>query len=648
MASGQTDSAVVFYVAPDGDDQATGEMDAPFATLQRARDAVRELKSQPVTVFVRGGTYFLNEPLIFTPEDSGTSENPVTYAAYQDEKPVISGGRRIEGWKQVTVDGKTLWAAEIDAVREGDWFFRQLWVNDQRRVRSRHPRKGYLNVAEVPDAGDKWSEGQTNFKFKEGDLKAWATAGNADVVVMCRWVDSHLPIASIDEENQLISFNKRSTFRLDPEDPYYVEHAFELLGEPGQWYLDKETGTLYYMPVPGEDMSSAEVIAPVLSQLVRLEGKPELEQYVEHLILRGLTFSHTEWWLPEDAERGGFNQAAIGVPGAIYGEGVSQLTMDNCAIAHIGNYALELSRGCKNNKIVNCDLFDMGAGGVKIGETVIRDNEAEQTHGNEIKDCHIHDAALVFHPAIGIWVGQSYDNLFSRNHIHDFYYSAFSVGWTWGYGKTLARGNVVEFNNVHHIGVRSNGDGPILSDMAGIYTLGMQPGTVIRNNIFHDIAGLRYGGWGIYFDEGSTDIVAENNLVYRTTHGGFHQHYGRDNIFRNNIIVLAREQQIQRTRQEPHRSFTFEGNIVYWREGKLIAGNMDDSGFAFDRNIYWREGGGEIQFGGMSLAEWREKGMDRNSIIADPLFVDPDKDDFRLRPDSPAIKLGFVPFELPD
>ncbi len=150
------------------------------------------------------------------------------------------------------------------------------------------------------------------------------------------------------------------------------------------------------------------------------------------------------------------------------------------------------------------------------------------------------------------------------------------------------------------------------------------------------------------FEMEDIDFDADIPLIYRTTHGGFHQHYGRDNIFRNNIIIYGRDQQIQRSRQEPHRSFTFEGNIVYWREGKLIAGNMGDSKFAFDRNIYWREGGGEIQFGGMTLDEWREKGMDKNSIIADPLFVDPENDDFRLKPDSPAIKLGFIPFELPE
>ncbi|MBM3211626.1 right-handed parallel beta-helix repeat-containing protein, partial [Candidatus Poribacteria bacterium] len=355
---------------------------------------------------------------------------------------------------------------------------------------------------------------------------------------------------------------------------------------------------------------------------------------------RGLSFSHTEWWLPKDSETGGFSQAAVGVPGSIYGVGAKNIVLENCQVAHIGNYAIELARGCQKNRVIKCNLFDMAAGGLKIGETGIRDNELEQTYGNEISNCQISEGGIIFHPAIGIWVGQSYDNLMAHNHIHDFYYSGFSVGWTWGYGKTLAKGNIVEFNHVHHIGIRSNGDGPILSDMGGIYTLGMQPGTIIRNNIFHDIAGLKYGGWGIYLDEGSTHIIVENNLVYRTTHGGFHQHYGKENIIRNNIFAFGRDQQIQCSRPENHIRFIFEGNIVYWKEGKLLAGNIDFN-FVFDKNIYWREGGGEILFGDMSLEKWQEKGMDKNSIIADPLFSDPEKDDYQLKPNSPAINLGF-------
>jgi hypothetical protein len=654
-------ASVAFYVVPDGDDSWSGKLptpnsertDGPFATLERTKDVIREMKGtqggklkQPVIVYVRGGNYFLNELLTFTPDDSGNEGCPITYSSYPGEEAVISGGRRIEGWKRVTIEGRELYAVEIPEVREGKWFFRELWVNGQRRKRARHPNTGYLSVAEVPEvsAQTQWHEGQTSFRFHEGELKAWKTATDAEIMAMTRWVESRLPIAEVNESERMVTFGKRSVFRLEPGDPYYVENALELLDEPGEWYLNGKSGTLYYMPLPDENMSEAEVIAPALEQLIKIEGKPEEGRFVEHLTFSKLTFAHNEWSLPE--ERSGVSQAAVIVPGAIYGEGVRNCTIEKCTLKHIGTYGIEFSRGCKSNRIERCEIFDIGAGGIKIGETKIRDNDSEQTHDITVSNCYIHDGGLIFHSAIGVWIGQSYNNLISHNHIHDFYYSGFSVGWTWGYGPALARGNIIEYNHVHHIGIRSNGDGPILSDMAGIYTLGNQPGTVIKSNIFHDVAGFRYGGWGIYFDEGSTHIVAENNLVYRTTHGGFHQHYGKENVVRNNIFAFARDSQIQATRPEEHLSFTFERNIVYWRSGPLSnSGNLRNIKVAFDRNLYWIEAGGEIKIGGMSWDEWREKGMDANSMIADPKFMASEKDDFRLSPDSPAFKLDFVPFD---
>jgi hypothetical protein len=214
------------------------------------------------------------------------------------------------------------------------------------------------------------------------------------------------------------------------------------------------------------------------------------------------------------------------------------------------------------------------------------------------------------------------------------------LGWTWGYGRALATNTLVQGNHVHHIGRLANGDGPILSDMAGIYTLGLHRGTVIRSNLWHDCAGLRYGGWGIYFDEGTTEILAEKNLVIRTTHGGFHQHYGRDNVVRNNIFVDARDFQIQRTRLENHRSFTFERNIVAWKRGRLLEGNFEGAtNVVFASNLYWPGPGGEVKFWKWNLAEWRQRGQDQASLVEDPKFTDPAKDDYTLRPDSPALRL---------
>jgi hypothetical protein len=650
--------AARFYVSPDGSDAWSGRRasrgrtgaDGPFATLERARDAVRQLKreqggalQQSVIVSVRGGMYRLREPLVFAPEDSGTTACPVTYAAYQNERPVISGGRAVTGWRQALVNGRQLWVADIPDVRAGQWYFHQLWVKGERRTRARHPNDGFLRIASVPDvtAETQWNQGQSRFQFAPGDIRLWKNLQDVDVVVLHLWIDSRMAVTAVDEPQRIVSFAASSRFRLtDGAEParYYVENALELLDTPGEWYLDRKTGTLYYLPLPGEEMERVEVVAPALTELLWLKGKPEAGQFVEHLRFRGLSFAHADWWLPRDNP--GDVQAAHQVPGAIRGDGARHCAFEGCTVAHVSSYAIELSRGCRQNRIVGCELFDLGAGGVKIGESAIRDEAALQTHGNEITDSHIHHGGRSFHRAVGVWIGQSGENRIAHNHIHDFYYTGVSIGWTWGYGRALARANLLEYNHIHDLGKGW------LSDMGGVYTLGLQPGTIIRGNRFHDIAAYNYGGWGIYFDEGSTDILAEGNLVYRTTHGGFHQHYGRDNIVRNNLFADGRDWQIQRTRSEPHRSFTFEHNLVIWREGKLLQGSWQDLKAAFDHNLYWREDGNEIRFADRTWDEWRAAGMDPHSVIADPLLTRGKKDEFVLRDGSPALALGFHPLDL--
>jgi hypothetical protein len=661
-----------FFVATNGNDGWSGKFatpnqqrtDGPFAMLTRAVAAVRESRShtsnlaQHTTILIRDGMYFLDRPLILGPEDS-----QLLLAAYRNEKPIVSGGHRLSGWKEAEFAGKKLWAADVPEVREGKWFFRDLWINGRRAIRARHPNHGYFSVAELPDTNPDWTKGNTRFRFRGGDLKTWTEATNAEIIVFNRWVESRLPIVSVDEKSRIVTFGKHSVFQLAPGDLYYVEHAPDLVDYPGEWYLERAAGRLYYEPQPGEAIDRIEAIAPILSQVLRIEGKPEAKQFVQRVEFKGLTFSHTEWCFPEgfqsakdkpqispppEAAVGGFAQAAIGVPATVWGEGAHGCTFENCTFSNLGNYGLELGRGCVSNRIVRCEFGDLGAGGIKIGETTIRQNELEQSSDNEIADCEIHDGGKMFASAIGVWIGQSTNNRIRHNLIHDFYYTGISIGWTWGYGPSLATNNLVAFNHVHHIGIKSDGDGPVLSDMGGIYTLGKQPGTKILNNLWHDISGFQYGGWGIYFDEGSSGIFAASNIVYRTTHGGFHQHYGETNVVSNNVFAHGRDQQIQRSRAEPHRSFSFETNIVYFDSGALLAGDWSGTNFLMDWNVYFdaRPDAKEMTLGNKPLAKWREQGNDRNSILANPLFFAPKEYDFRLKPNSPALKLGFEPIDI--
>ncbi|MFO7903445.1 MAG: right-handed parallel beta-helix repeat-containing protein [Planctomycetota bacterium] len=591
--------------------------------------------------------------MTFEPEDSGTASCPITYQAHTSKGAIVSAGRRLTGWKPVTVDGKNLWARDVPEKSD----FRELWIDNQRCTRARYPNEGYLRIESVPDAaGKRWQEGQDNFIYTEGDIPQWDAPEQGEVVAMCRWVDSHLPIKKIEPEERRLQFTNRSVWRLDPDDKYYIEGVFEALDRPGEWFLDREQNRLYYMPKEGQRLREIIAFAPRLSQVVRFEGDPESGTYVEHLNFRGLTFSHAEWWFNmsasgRDPRQGawGFAQASIGVPGAVYGDGVRHCTFRECRFVHLGTYALELARGCQHNQVVNCEMADLAAGGVKIGEGTRREDEKQQTHNITLKGCHLHDGGELFHSAVGVWIGQAYDNRVKSNHIHDFYYSGMSVGWTWGFGESLAGGNVIKDNHVHHIGIHSDGDGPVLNDMGSIYTLGVQPGTVVRGNLFHDSAAVNYGGWGIYFDEGSTKILAENNVVYNTTHGGFHQHYGSHNTVRNNIFAFSDTHQIRLSRIEDRPAFTFEKNIVYYSEGKVLGAGYANKKWPTDKvtlrnNVYWCTDGPvsfTVDGEDRNFQDWQETGQGKGSLVADPKFAAPQARNFRLRNNSPAFDVGF-------
>ncbi len=599
---------------------------------------------------LRGGTYFLPEPLVLTPEDSGSAACPIRWMAFAGESPIISGGRPIEHWENGTLNGRSVWIARLGAAAQGKGFFRELWVNGQRRQRARWPKKNYLAVAQaIPEAGSSTYKGGHAFGFNAEDLKSWPGATAGEIVVFNRWVESRLPIKAIDAPNHRAQFTKAAVFELASGDPYFVENVPETLSEPGEWCLDL-SGTLYYFPMAGEEPGKTQAIAPSLVQVLRLQADSGRGELLEHLTFSGLTFSHSEWYYDReqhDAEnmtrQSGFTQAARGVAAVVEAQGVRHCDFDHCTIAHAGNYAIDLSRGCQDDKIRNCTCTDLGAGGIKIGDTGLHGDSQLAVFGNEVSDCVISDGGYLFASAVGVWIGQSHDNRIVHNDIHGLYYTGISIGWTWGYGPSESGGNLVELNHIHHIGTHAEGEAPVLSDMGGIYTLGGEKGTIIRLNRFHDIAGLRYGGWGIYFDEGTTGIVAEKNLVYNTTHGGFHQHYGKENIVSNNIFALGRDAQIQRTRIEDHVSFRFERNIVWYQSGILLAGDWGKLDVAFDGNTYWHEGGGDIRFANLSWQQWQAAGQDVHSHIANPNFINPHEADFNFRAAPPA---EFVPFDI--
>lgn len=672
LAAVSSGPAREFHVSPDGNDAGDGGPGAPFATIPRAQKAVREARkaspSEPMTVILHGGPYVLSQPIAFTPDDSGTPAAPVTFEAAPGEHPVVSGGRRIKaGWKP----GKNgIWTAEIPEVKSGQWFFRQLFVNGESRPLARSPNAGFFRVAGFPDGGLTPPPDQIHqrFAFRKGDIDpGWKRITDARVIVYNYWTDYHLPIASVDAQTSVVTFthpsrypfldgNKGSTLGAR----YIVENVLEALDQPGEWYLDRAEGVLSYLPKEGEDMARAEIVAPAVPSLLRLEGDPKGSRWVENVRFKGITFEYTRFELPEGNVN--FPQGGNSLPGAVVLTGARSVRFEHCLFRNLGAFAFDIQKGCKDDQFVGNVIEHVAGGGFRINGGTDADAPAWRTSRLEIADNEVGHFGEVYASAVGILLMNADGCRIAHNWVHHGNYTGISIGWKWGYARSVSWNNVVEFNHIHDIGQH------MLSDLGGIYTLGISPGTVIRNNLIHGVTiGLNYG-FGIYHDEGSTHILDENNIVYDTEWAPFHINYGKEIEARNNIFVNGGNGQISRGHMQPHDSVYFENNIVYWKgDVPLFVSDWKDvatpynilvldnhkpvtssSTFVSDWNVYFNPafGADQIKLGDGTWRQWNERGKDVHSVIADPLFVDPAKNDFRLRPESPALKMGFCPIDM--
>ncbi len=552
--------AADFHVAPGGNDAGSGTEAQPFATLDRARIAVRQFKqaepnrARPIVVQLRGGTYFLPWTLDLKPEDSGTAAAPVVYEAAPGETPILSAGVLITNW-QVLPNGR--WQATLPEVASGKWNFSQLYVNDQRRFRPVVPRDGYFFIEAA--AGASKGSGPNRFKFKAGDLNpAWHNLTNIEVCAFHSWSMSRLPIKELDAAQRLVTLAggtwSSELADLNAKTWYRLDNVADALGQPGDWYLDRPSGVLTYVPLPGEDVKTARVIAPKFQRVISIQGDVAGGTFVEHITFRGFTLAHSGWNVPP---RGySFAQAEVPVDGAFTARNARHLTIENCIVRHTGNYAVDLAAGCWDNRVEGCEFFDLGAGGVKIGVGWGGENDARQWAGRTVVRDNLVAHGGRVHPAgTGIWIGHASSNVVAHNEVFDLYQIAVSAGWSWRYGPSATHHNLIEWNHLHHLG---HG---VMSDLAGIYTLGEQAGSAERFNLIHDVSRARYGGWGIYYDEGSTFITVENNIAFRTEDAPFHMHWGRSNLVQNNIWAFGTNAQIQLSNLQKAGTLNLERNI---------------------------------------------------------------------------------------
>jgi len=702
--SNKNKTTATFHVATTGNDANPGTPAAPFATLRRAREAVCKLRDAegklpgPVTVLVRGGKYFLDETLILGPEDSGTRECPVTWEAYPGETPVLSGGRKIAGWQPYK---DKIVRCPVPEAKGGTWRFNQLFFDGKRQVRARWPKTGWLRVEGPAEPGS-----FTAFTYQAGALpRAWAKPIQGEVFTRMAWGYTNLtPIREIDQAQRAITLTSPvRNFNRPPwswsshfgfqQFYFIVENLLEELDQPGEWCLDTEQGIVYFWPPEGA-AEEHEVVAPALDCLVSLRG-------ASWITISGFTLTETV--------NGGDNMHRPGYEGygAMFpmedrtycGEAVHLHRARHCRIAgnrfrEVGGNAVYLEGYNLKNAIQGNVICYCGSCGIAVMGRREADGEdvLHRPLSNEILDNHIHHCGELNKMAVGVFCGVSDDTVIAHNQVEDMPHHGVCLGGS-GYGR-----NLLEYNEIRRCTLVAHDSGAVNFWMEDrvvkvdgspetITKDALRSGHVIRYNRIADTMGM-----GIYPDNFSANCFICGNIILRAKCGAIHVNAARNNLIENNIIVSAGNRDLANSRfwdvnggvtsYDIARFFwtaTMKGfsvgnrlsrnilyctgkggpdMLIYWSDDSAIEECANPWIGSSDHNLFYNQGNGRkaIKSGGdqdnaakvptIDLAKWQALGYDGQSVIADPLFMDPAKDDYRLRPESPALKLGFVPIPV--
>jgi len=640
-----------FYVAPNGNDEWSGRLptpnarrtDGPFATLHRARDAIRELKRQGkfpkngVIVEIRGGVYELSTPIELTAEDSGLPNAPIIYRARKGEIVRLLAGKQVTNWQKVT-DREVLsrldenvrdkiWQANLKALGITDFGSPaggglELFFNDEPMMIARYPNEGFMRIVDVVEYDGHQIHGIKGSRvgrfYYEGDRpKRWL--GEKDAWLhgywFWDWSDQRHRLKSIDPEKRI----------LEVEPPYHYYgyrkgqwfYAYNILAEldsPGEWYLDRETGTIYFYPPT--DIAKGETIVSVLPML---------------LIMRDV--SHVRW-------EGFVMEGARGTVAAIYGG--SDVRIAGCVIRNSGGWAV-IVEGGTNHAIVSCDIYGLGEGGIALSggdrKTLTPANHlAENNHIRHYARWH-----RMYRPAIAL---NGVGNKARHNYIHDAPHQAISFS---------GNEHLIEFNLIERVCLESNDAGAIYSGRDWTWR-----GTIIRFNLFRDITGFeKRGCMGVYLDDMLCGTIVFGNIFERVTRAAFIGG-GRDNIVENNIFVDClpavhvdaramgwASYHVDTTMKERLMAVPYKQPPWSERYPQLV-NILEDEPAAPKGNIIRRN----ICVGGRWM-DIEEKAkpyvlIEGNLIDVAPqvLFMNAEKGDYRLKPNSPAVKIGFKPIPL--
>ncbi len=566
-----------FYVSPLGDDFHPGTPKKPFATIKKATEAVRRIlnqkQQQDITVYLEGGVYQIREPIILKPGDSGEADFQVIYEAIPGEKPIISGGLQINGWEK---NEQGLWVANVPSVDGKPWKFRELFINDKRAQRARHPNKDYLRVAKIGE------DNRTNFFYNPGDFPLPENPDEVELILLHDWSITRINLKEIDsQQNKITSVDSMGAKCLDfftignwePYPRYFLENSMAFIDEPFEWYLDMEMQLVYVNLPEGIIPEECEIIAPYAEKLLILKGTED--NRIRNISFEGITFSHCSFNLPEKGYAGiqachfdpreGGNKWNV-VPSAIETSWAENCTFNNCSFIHLGGSGVLFGEGSSHCTLINGSLSDISGNGIMIGEDSERlidqvpwwRTVPEQVAtGNHVENCVITKAGQQFFGAVGIWSGITAQTLLKGNQISDLPYTGISAGWLWSTEPTPCRDLRIEGNHIHHIMQE-------LSDGGGIYTLGQQPGGKIVKNHIHDVeinAG-RAESNGMFLDEGTTGITIEANLIYNIARSPLRFHRATTNLVKDNILVCAEGIPAVRYNRTEEKDIVLEGNRI--------------------------------------------------------------------------------------
>lgn len=677
-----------YYVSLQGDDSWSGTLadpngtntDGPFKTIERARDVVREdtaSMSSDITVVIRGGEYTTDTTISFDERDSGRNGFKVIYKNYPGENPIINGGEIVGDWSNEGTPNANIYKTYIGT----GWNFNTLYENGVRSIKARYPN--LVNNENVYNTVADSIDGNTyrQFGFNAGDIPAGLTAGDSGLQTYIwpggpsgdwNWHTNIIDISTIDYENNTVTLGSGSTYEMGAGSRYFVQGSLDLLDIPGEFYLDKTAGVLYYWPHDAANLG-VNVVAPKVKRLIEFKGSSPAN-LVSDIQFEGITIRNSD--CPEQYVFPIDTQDPNWIDGMVYLENETNITVKNCTIHNTGANGIMMSNFSQNNTIYGNLIYDIGVNAIIIDGGAASLSNINKN--NTVENNYIYRAGQIAGHGSGINIAQSSGNRIAYNRIKDIprYGIDFTVPQrpanmvgavvggttvTWENVRTVLHcsNNIVEFNDISNVLSDSQDAGAINSWGAG-------PGNVIRNNLLHDL-GVKFSfGLGIYLDDGSEDFTVENNIVYNLKQKGtgnmifaFNDCGPKNkyinNIAANNDIAIATLENNQRFGEQNYdlevirNIFYNSGDALYsfenWKDDHVKESNNN---LLYNNNNSYRING--VAFAG-TFAQWQSaRGgiYDQHSQIADPKFMDQANNDYRLRYDSPAYKLGINDLNIED